>query len=136
MDTEINEAAERFLKFDYGETKDLLKTFITLASASLVLSLTFSEKMVGFTTASTTTQYMLFGSWVLLVVSLICAGIGMCFIAAAAGKILYGELPIFNLDYFRLSLISWTFGLAAGITFVGALFTMTVAAAHRIYCGQ
>lgn len=130
------EIAEKFLKYDYSETKDLLKTFITLSSASLVLSLTFSEKVIGFSSASSTTQEILFASWLLFVLSLICAGIGMCFMAAAAGKILYDEIPILNWHYFKLALVSWGFVLAAGSTYVGALIALTVAAGRRIYLDQ
>ena len=128
--------AEKFLKYDYGETKDLLKSFITLSSASLVVSLTFSEKVIGFSTAPAAIQYVLFASWALFVLSLIAAGSGMCFIAGAAGKILYGDIPMLNLDYYRLALIAWAFVLLAGVTFVTAFVTLTVAAGLRIYLGH
>jgi hypothetical protein len=39
---------ETFLKYDYAETKDLAKDFLTLVSAILVFSLTFAEKIVNF----------------------------------------------------------------------------------------
>jgi hypothetical protein len=40
-----------FLKYDYAETKDLSKSFLTLVAAILVFSLTFSEKIVDFSTS-------------------------------------------------------------------------------------
>lgn len=124
--------AEIFLKYDYSETKDLLKTFITLISATLVLSLTFSEKVIGFGDAPKATQYVLFGAWALFILALVCAGIGMSFIAAAAGKVLYGEIPLFNWTYWSLALVSWAFVLAAGVTYVGGLIALAIAAARAI----
>lgn len=123
---------EKFLKYDYAETKDLLKTFITLASASLVLSLTFAEKVIGFSRAAPATQTILFCSWLLFIASLILAGLGLCFIAAAAGKILYGEIPLLTLNYYSLALISWVFVLLAGTSYVGVLVALTIAAAQAI----
>ena len=40
-------AAELFLRYDYTETKDLAKAFLTLVSSILVISITFSEKVLG-----------------------------------------------------------------------------------------
>ena len=105
--------AEKFLQYDYGETKDLLKTFITLVSATLVLSLTFSEKVIDVAHASNAIADILLLAWILFVAALIGAGLGMCFIAAAAGKILYGSIPLFNLSYWRLAVTAWLFVLAA-----------------------
>jgi hypothetical protein len=124
--------AENFLKYDYAETKDLLKTFITLISATLVLSLTFSEKVIGFRDASDSNKYILFAAWVLFIVALIAAGIGICFIAAAAGKVIYGEIPLFNFSYWQLALTSWFFVLFAGGSYVTGLIALAVAAARSI----
>ena len=44
----LPEFVDNFLKYDYGETKDLCKSFLTLVSALLVFSVTFSEKIVAF----------------------------------------------------------------------------------------
>jgi hypothetical protein len=132
---ELPPQAEAFLAYDYAETKDLLKTFITLISATLVLSLTFSEKVIGFSDAEAATQHTLFTSWVLFILALICAGLGMCFIAAAAGTIIYGNIPFFNIPYYRLALISWAFVIVAGATYVGGLITLALAAGRSITQG-
>jgi hypothetical protein len=128
----MNQHAEYFLKYDYAETKDLLKTFITLISATLVLSLTFSEKVIAFQTAAQNTKYLVFTSWALFIGALIASGLGVCFIAAAAGKIIYGEIPLFNLGYWQLALTSWFFVLVAGSSYVAGLITLAVAAARGI----
>lgn len=128
--------AEAFLKYDYAETKDLLKTFITLISGTLVLSLTFSDKVIGFSEATKGTQYLLFAAWALFILALICAGIGMAFIAAAAGKILYGDIPLFNWSYWNLALTSWAFVLIAGGTYIGGLIALAWSAARSILAGS
>ena len=42
----IEKQAKLYLERDYAESKDLAKTFLTLLSATLVASITFSEKIV------------------------------------------------------------------------------------------
>src|SRR5687767_2944902 len=54
-----DELAQLFLKYDYPETKDLCKQFLTLVVAVLVFSLTFSEKIADFPRASNTTKALL-----------------------------------------------------------------------------
>lgn len=120
---------EKFLQYDYAETKDLLKTFLTLISATLVLSLTFSERLISSGGASAATRNLLFASWATFIVALICAGLGVCFIAAAAGKAIYGHIPLFNTSYWRLAVTSWIFVLAAGSCYVGGLVVLALATA-------
>lgn len=44
----IDEKAELYLKYDYTETEDLCKHFITVVVAVLVFSLTLAEKIITF----------------------------------------------------------------------------------------
>lgn len=120
------------LKYDYSETKDLLKSFITLISATLVLSLTFSEKVVRIGTAAPGAESAMLTAWVAFIVALIIAGVALCFIAAAAGKILYGDIPIFNLDYWSLALTGWACGILSGCAYVGGLIALVVAASKGL----
>jgi hypothetical protein len=123
------EFAETFIKYDYTETKDLLKTFITLISATLVLPLTFSEKIVRFDKAAPGTRYRMLMSWVLFIIALVFSGIGMVSIAAAAGKAIYPGTPFLFIDVMTFSYISWIFVLASGVTYVLGLVALTAAAA-------
>ncbi|WP_129156276.1 hypothetical protein [Bosea sp. Tri-44] len=125
-------ASEMFMKYDYAETKDLLKTFITLISATLVFSITFSEKVVGIKDGSLESRVALIIAWSLLILALICSGIALSFIAAAAGKIIYGNIPLFNWNYWHLALISWFFVLFGGGAFVGGLVAMAIAGARSM----
>ncbi len=128
----MTEAAEIFMKYDYTETKELLKVFMTLVSGILVFSVVFSEKVVGLRNSSIGTKYILIASWGLLIFSLLSAGLAMSFIAAAAGAILYGDIPLLNLDYWHLALISWFFVLVAGAAFAGGLIAMVFAGARSL----
>jgi hypothetical protein len=89
-----------FLKFIYPEVKDLAKQFLTLILGSLVLSVTFSEKIVSFSAASIAQQICLLLSWLLLIVSLGMAGYGLylIFLAAeqACGSIIYDYVNDFR----------------------------------------
>jgi len=124
--------ADKFLKYDYAETKDLLKSFITLISGTLVVSITFSEKVIGFAQASEMSRNALFLGWGLLVASLILAGASLVLIAAAAGKILYGALPFVDLNYWTFAIMAWACGVLGGMTFVAAFAALAWAAGGRL----
>ena len=124
--------SELFLKYDYSETKDLLKTFITLISGTLVLSLTFSEKMGHAGATASEIGHIMFIAWIAFIAALVLAGLGLCFIAAAAGKVLYGDIPIFNFHYWSFALAAWTCGVLSGCAYVGGLFTLAVAASGGV----
>lgn len=132
MVASMSEAAQLFVKYDYGETKDLLKTFLTLVSATLVLSLTFAEKIVGFGKADVRTRYTLFGAWVLFIVAIILAGLAMCFIAAATGVVMYGAIPFFHQSYRVWALLSWSCTILSGAAYVAGLIGLALAAARAI----
>jgi hypothetical protein len=126
------ELADMFIKYDYAETKDLFETFITLISGTLVLSLTFSEKVIGFSQAAIRTKRILFSAWTLFIVSLISAGLSLSLIAAAAGKILYRSIPFFDFPYWRLALASWALVMVSGALYVAGLVALATAAAMAI----
>lgn len=64
------ESARRFLEFDYPETKDLAKQFLTLVSAALVFSVTFAEKVVGLNQP----RGLLLGAWAGFLAAIALAG--------------------------------------------------------------
>ena len=84
---------EVFVTFHYQEVKDLAKHFLTLISATLVLSVTFADKIISFESAPHYQRWVLVSCWVLLIASLICAGFGLfrMFLAAekAQGSLIY-----------------------------------------------
>jgi hypothetical protein len=72
-----------FLTYDYTEAKDLGKAFLTLMSAILVFSITFSEKIVDFQKGSQQAKRKLFWSWNLIVTAIILCGTSLVFDYAA-----------------------------------------------------
>lgn len=123
----MSEAAELFLKYDYAETRDLLKTFISLISATLVLSVAFADRILAARNPNRLGRKLLILCWVSLVASLIAAGIALCSIAAAAGAVLYGSIPVLNYNYWTFALTSWGFVIVAGLCFIGGLILMVMA---------
>lgn len=65
---------EKFLKFVYPEVKDLSKHFLTVVSAVFVLSVTFSEKIVVFSTARQAEKGLIALAWLLWIVAIITCG--------------------------------------------------------------
>lgn len=66
--------AQLFLKYNYVETKDLAKHFLTFVSSILVFSLTFSEKIAGFPKAPLATRRLLVGAWCFMLISILGCG--------------------------------------------------------------
>jgi hypothetical protein len=60
---------ELFLKYNYPETKDLCKQFLTLVVAVLVFSLTLSEKIIQFQQASFFAKLLLGVAWSSMLIS-------------------------------------------------------------------
>ena len=79
-------SSEMFLKYDYPETKDMCKQFLTLITTVLVISLTFSDKIVGFTNASTISKWLVISSWTSFLLAIILCGLGLLFVTMAAGE--------------------------------------------------
>ena len=123
---------DMFYKYEYSETKDLLKTFMTLVSGSLVLSITFAEKVVDFRNSAGPARLFLFVCWALFMLALVLCGLSMCFIAAAAGMVIYGNIPFLRMDGGMLAIVSWTLIIVAGAVFVSGLGCMAIAAASSM----
>ena len=83
--------SEMFLKYDYPETKDMCKQFLTLITTVLVISLTFSEKIVGFTNASITSKWLVISSWTSFLLAIIFCGFGLLYVTLAAGEAAYNK---------------------------------------------
>jgi hypothetical protein len=75
MDQEI----WKFITYDCGQAKDLATSFLTLVSAILVGTITFSEKIINFPTARTGQRLCVIGSWILFMAAIISAGIAIVF---------------------------------------------------------
>jgi hypothetical protein len=92
----VNHEGAIFMQYHYEEVKDLAKTFLTLVSAVLVVSLTFSEKIIDFPKASATQRLSLVATWVLFITSIIFCGVALCFLASAGGQAVFGDAPWYS----------------------------------------
>lgn len=81
--------AKLFMEKDYAESKDLAKTFLTLLSALLVTSITFSEKIVDIHNSKRTPLIAMISCWLLLLLAIIFTGSGLATMAVAAGIAAY-----------------------------------------------
>jgi len=136
-DTGIPKATELFLRFDYAETKDLLKTLLSLVSGILVFSVTFGEKIVGLKDGNRSARRFLVTAWVLLILALVTGGMAMAFLGLSAGKLLYGgSIPLLDFDFGTLAFGSWSLVLVSGCSFGAALTSMALAAVKSMNAAQ
>lgn len=121
--------SEIFLAFHYNELKDLGKHFLVIVSGVLAFSVTFSEKMIDFTKATSLQKGLLIGSWSFLIVAVVAAGTGIYFNfiagAQANGAIIKGRKydfkPLVRRTY-RL------YEIAGGCFILSLIFMATIAA--------
>jgi hypothetical protein len=133
----MDPSAEMFLKYHFAETKTLCTSFLTLVSAILVFSITFSEKIVGFATASQAAKSTLLGAWCAFVGSIIACGVGLCLITLAGGAALTGGGWLTrNASYWIWARFAWWFIILAGILFVGGLVALLAAASRSLHQPQ
>jgi hypothetical protein len=118
----LKKKAELFIKFDYAECKDLAKSFLTLMSAILVASITFSEKVVDVHAAGRSPLLAMISCWVLLLSALLACGAGLAMISFAAGNAAY--LP--HLDYRVLEGAAALLFVLAGLLFAASLIALFV----------
>src|ERR1700724_966240 len=124
----MDDGATLFIQYNYAETKDLCKHFLTVVSAILVFSLTFSEKIVNFAQALRSTKVLLLAAWCCLIVSIIACGIGLIYISLAGGNAVYGA----DASYLKLALTSYKAIIVAGGCFVLGLVLLILTAAVAV----
>jgi hypothetical protein len=136
MEAVMNNRGALFMQYHYSEVKDLSKTFLTLVSAVLVVSLTFSEKIIDFPKASNTQRAFLVITWVLFIISIIFCGVALCYLALAGGSALYDEHfdPLASSGDGGAFAVMASFALlGAGTFFTCGLATLIIAAALAVW---
>jgi hypothetical protein len=127
---------ESFLKYDYAETKDLAKSFLTVVSALLVFSVAFSDKIIDFAHAKPTPRILLIVAWSLFILSMVAGGGGLYFISISGAQALYsgwGAPPHTLLvspeaTYRDTELTAFYCLMVAGFVFVAGLFALMLSA--------
>jgi hypothetical protein len=121
-----------FLKYNFAITEDLCKQFITVVSGVLVFSLTFSEKIVNFSTAKRGLRILLAISWASMLFAIIACGLGLTYICLAGGQALYGG----DDGYLSTASTSYRWITAAGMSFVVGLVCLICAALARPFISE
>lgn len=121
----LEEASSLFVRQNFSEAKDLLKTFITLVSTILVFSVTFGERIVDFRNGHPATRWSLFSAWGLFVVAIIAAGLALVSLVALTGLQAGSPAQQAEAAWF----VAWHFILvcAAGFAFIGGLVAIVLA---------
>src|SRR5262245_44112271 len=101
-----------FMQFYYPETKDLCKTFLTLVTAVLVFSLTFSDKIVDFARATRLAKRLLLAAWFSMLGAILVCGVGLAYVSTAAAQAVTGE-P----GYFETAMFGWKWIVVGGVSF-------------------
>lgn len=124
----MDDQVKDFLTYDYGEAKDLAKSFLTLVSAILVGTITFSEKIINFQTAPALQRRLIISSWSLFVLAIISCGIGLIFLYNAANMAAQCGLNLCEMEYSFVGTVTmgaWNF-LVLGNDFLGVAGTLFV----------
>lgn len=116
------EEADKFVKYDFAESKDLSKAFLTILVAVFVGSITFSEKIAGIASAGRWTKILMITCWVALLAAIVCCGCGLALMTIAVGWAAHvpnRNFLLFELPAARLLVMS-------GLFFGGGLTAMLV----------
>jgi hypothetical protein len=112
----LPQAVNRFFERSYAESKDLAKAFLTLLTAVLVASITFSEKIVDVGNAKRFPVNLMITCWVLLIAAMLFTGAGLGTMALAAGATTFTSdvnFPIYTAHAARLFILAcFAFGIA------------------------
>lgn len=127
----FNNGPELFLKYDYPETKDMCKQFLTLVSSILVLSVTFSDKVIKFDkqlSTSLSSSICLVSSWGMFFFAIIFCGLGLTVLTLAGGDAVYAKRY-----YAKYARRSYLLIVIACILFVIGLLLLMVSTGISIF---
>ena len=126
-DVLIDSQAAEFIKYDFAITEDLCKQFITVVTGVLVFSLTFSDKIVNFSSTKKYIRVLLGLSWASMLLAIIACGLGLTYICMAGGQAVYQP----NGGYELTAWTSYKWITAAGVSFITGLVSLIMVALAR-----
>jgi hypothetical protein len=128
----VADEAKAFLEFEYAETKDLTKQFLTVVAAVLAVSVTFSEKIVDFSHANPLPRKLMMITWGLCLLAFIAGGLAIFFIYNAGALAKAAVLHQTERPYKGMKMVAyWCLNLG-GFLFVLGLGLMAWCGALRI----
>lgn len=119
----IDNRAKLFIEKDYSEAKDLAKSFLTLLTAILVASITFSEKIVDLARSGWWSRGLMISCWILLLIAIASCGTGLALMNSALWFASYSP----QLAYRELQVKSGILFILAGLSFGSALMSLLIA---------
>ncbi len=119
----MDERARLFIERDFAETKDLAKAFLTLLTAVLVASITFSEKIVDVNRSGWWPRGLMIGSWIMVLVAIASSGAGLALMAQGAGYAAYFS----HANFWVFETAAVQLFITAGLSFGGGLVSLLVA---------
>jgi len=119
----VDANAKLFIEKDYAETKDLTKAFLTLLTALLVASITFSEKIVDLSRAGWWSRGLMISCWVLLLIAIATCGAALAFMTTTAGWAAYYP----HSDYREFEGKAVWLLIVAGLCFGSSLVALLIA---------
>lgn len=123
---------DAYIQFKYPEIKDLLKHFLTLISATLVFSVTFSEKVIDFNKSARNQKLTVFLAWILFAVALAGCGAGI-YLNYLTAEAAIAAKTSGNISTFRtLEALSYLAQDLAGLLYIIGLFVLVTSAVVRV----
>lgn len=128
------ESAEKiFVKFHYAEVKDLSKQFLTLIAGTLVLTVSFADKIVPIDHATVLQRTLLCFCWLFLLLAFALAGLGIYVNYLAAEQASGGLIYDYKSDFKSLARKSYVYLDAAAGAFTLSLCLLGGAGASRLF---
>ena len=126
------EDAKIFVQNGYPEIKALATQLLTLLTSILVFSITFSEKIINFQTASPTAKFPMFVSWCFMLLAIISAGLGIAFNSFTLPFALRDQVDSINepnqsIEFYQIASKALFFISASGQFFISGLLSMIIA---------
>ena len=121
------EQVEDWFKYEFSEIKGIAQQFLTMIVGVLVLSITFSEKVVRYDSAEAAPRFFLHASWCCLVLALIGGGSILALVMMSAAFVRYPGSG----DYMAAQSACFIALVVSGVVFVIGLVALVASGATR-----
>ncbi|MBB4080544.1 hypothetical protein GGR28_003178 [Lewinella aquimaris] len=138
MEGEFNDA-KLFIVHGYNEIKSLSIQLLTLLTAILIFSVTFSEKIVNFNQTTRSVRLMLVAGWALLMCAIVSDGVGLALNAFALPLALIDlyehetGAPNYILEFYEPAFNSFKAILISGVFFIYGLIFIVAAGIVSVF---
>jgi len=123
---DLQEASAMFMRNNFAEAKDLLKTFVTVVSTVLIFSVTFGEKIIDLRNGARLARWSLFAAWVMFILAIITSGVALASMVIANGANSAGSALVDQAGFYENA--AFYLAIIADVAFVGGLVAMVYAA--------